>query len=179
MKPLVAFCKNIETGQWFEYDDSRVREIEESKLISIQAYLLFYIQKIDTERCKQGNQILLYQNNGTYNRVLNSINPGPIDSFDVTCSHGQLNPKLTKNSNIISIFLQVLPESEEFCEQLRNLYGEIGVFGILEGPEICSKCIEENEALKRKSQREDEEIQALDIGSNFNLQHMQPVKRSK
>ena len=172
----VAYCKNFETGQWFEYDDSRVREIEESELINIQAYLLFYIQKIDTERDKNRQEIIKIIQETTresntfvskqwYNRLLNSINPGPIDSFDVTCSHGQLNPKLIKNSNIISNFLQVLPESEEFCEQLRNSYGEIGGFGILEGPEICSKCVEEGEALKRRRQREDEEIQALDTAT--------------
>lgn len=171
----VAYCKNFETGRWYEYDDSRVREIEESDLINIQAYLLFFIQKSDTERDKVRQEIIKTiqstRNSSTfiskqwYNRFLNSINPGPIDSFDVTCSHGQLNPKLITNPKNISNFLQVLPDSEEFCEHLRNVYGEIGGFGILKNPEICSKCLEEAEILRRRRQKEDEEIQGLDTAT--------------
>lgn len=175
----VAYCKNFETGRWFEFDDSRVREIEESELLNIQAYLLFYIQKSDPERIKQRQEIIriieLTRKSNTfvskqwYNRLLNSNNPGPIDSFDVTCSHGQLNPKIITNSNDITNFLKFLPDSEEFCEQLINVYGEVGGkdfgHGILKGPEICKKCLEEAEALKKRRKKEEEEIQELDSAS--------------
>lgn len=172
----VAYCKNFETGKWLEFDDSRVREIDESELINIQAYLLFYIQKSDPERARHCQEFAktiegsrkssTFVSKQWYNRLLNSSNPGPIDSFDVTCPHGQLRPNLISSSKNISNFLKVLPDSDEFCEQLRNFYGELGGneagFGILKDPEICSKCIEEAEALNRRRKREDEEIQALD-----------------
>ena len=178
----VAYCRDLNTGKWFEFDDSRVREISESQLMNVQAYLLFYIQKSsDYERSKQRQEIIdqIIENQSEssntfvskqwYNRMLNSSNPGPIDSFDVTCAHGQLRPILVADMNNISSFLQAIPSTEEFCEQLRNFYGELGGsecgFGILNDPSLCEKCIEEAEAVQIRRSREDEGIRLLDTSA--------------
>lgn len=172
----VAYCRNLQSGRWFEFDDSRVREINEEDLMNTQAYLLFYIQRSDPDRVKQRHEIIKtisevknsrkFVSLQWFNRLLNSGNPGPIDSFDVTCEHGQLRPALFGTSANLRNFLHPLPYSEEFCGHLRNVYGELGGseggFGILNDPEICKKCIEEAEILKRRRRKEEEEIQELD-----------------
>lgn len=37
-----AMCKNFNDSKWYEFNDSRVEEIEEEKLVSEAAYVLFY-----------------------------------------------------------------------------------------------------------------------------------------
>lgn len=39
-----AYCKNSADGNWYYYDDERVRLIEESKVVTSNAYLLFYVR---------------------------------------------------------------------------------------------------------------------------------------
>ncbi len=172
----VAYCRNLNSGSWLEFDDSRVREISEQQLMNVQAYLLFYIQKSDSDRSKIRKDIIncianhsghsrAFVSKQWYNRLIYSGNPGPVDSFDVTCSHGHLRPNLITDSRSIPTFLKAIPDSEEFCEQLRTVYGELGENGVMIDPERCEKCLEEGEALKRRRFREDEEIQALDTSS--------------
>ena len=174
----VAYCRNLETGRWLEFDDSRVREISKAELMTVQAYLLFYIQKSEPDRERQRQDIVKSISNCVdssatafvskqwYNRLVNSSNPGPIDSFDVTCRHGQLRPTLFNESNCSTAsFLKGIPDAEDFLEQLRAGYGELGGFGILREPGRCEKCSEEAAALERRRNREDEEIQALDTAS--------------
>ena len=143
----VAYCRNLETGRWLEFDDSRVREISKAELMTVQAYLLFYIQKSEPDRERQRQDIVKSISNCVdssatafvskqwYNRLVNSSNPGPIDSFDVTCRHGQLRPTLFNESNCSTAsFLKGIPDAEDFLEQLRAVYGELGGFGILREP---------------------------------------------
>ena len=42
-----AYAKNWKLNKWFEYNDTYVSEIEESKLITKNAYVLFYCRKIE------------------------------------------------------------------------------------------------------------------------------------
>lgn len=177
----VAYCRDLANGRWLEFDDSRVREISESELLGVQAYLLFYIQKGEPDRERQRQDIIesiMGCNNSSafvskqwYNRLVNSVNPGPIDSLDVACSHGQLRPSLFSSDPKSSTcsFLKSIPDTEEFLEQLRAVYGELGGdeggFGILRSPRRCEKCLEEAVALKRRRNREDEEIQVLDTAT--------------
>lgn len=177
----VAYCRDLDTGRWLEFDDSRVREITESELMAVQAYLLFYIQKSEPDRERQRQEIIqsiaacsdssAFVSKQWYNRLVNSTNPGPIDSLDVACPHGQLRPTFFSNESTSSTcgFLKSVPDSEEFFEQLRAVYGELGGdeggFGILRSPRRCEKCLEEAAALERRRSREDEEIQALDTAA--------------
>ena len=45
----IAYCKcrDLETNEfrWFEFDDEQVESIEESKVVSDNAYMLFYAQQ--------------------------------------------------------------------------------------------------------------------------------------
>lgn len=45
----VAYCRNFETGNWLEFDDSRVRNVREEDIPSLQAYLLFYVRRSDRQ----------------------------------------------------------------------------------------------------------------------------------
>ena len=178
----VAYCKNFETGQWYEFDDSRVRVISEPELMAVQAYLLFYIQKSEPDRERQRQEIIKTISNCSdsstsafvskqwFNRLVHSSNPGPIDSFDVACPHGQLRPALFNESTRGTVnFLKGIPDSEEFFEQLRAVYGEMGGseggFGILNDPHRCERCLEEAAALKKRRSKEDLEIQVLDTAT--------------
>lgn len=176
----VAYCRNLQTGRWLEFDDSRVREISEAELMTKQAYLLFYIQRSEPDRLKQRTEIINaiseVENSSRFvslqwfNRLLNSGNPGPIDSFDVTCEHGNLKPSLFEGTTNIRNYLHALPDSEEFCDHMRNVYGELGAgseggYGILKDPVVCKKCIEEAEVLKRRRFDEGKAIQELDSSS--------------
>ena len=38
----IAYCKNKIENKWFEFNDSNVSEIDESKIVSSSAYVLFY-----------------------------------------------------------------------------------------------------------------------------------------
>lgn len=178
----VAYCKNAETGRWYEFDDSRVRVVSEEELMNVQAYLLFYIQKGEVDRERQRQEILKVINSCStgssafvskqwYNRLLNSSNPGPIDSFDVACPHGQLRPSLVNESTSggPASFLKSIPDAAEFIDHLRAVYGEMGGteggFGILKDPRRCEVCAEEAAALDKRRSREDEDIQALDTAT--------------
>ncbi len=39
------YCKDEDTGKWFEFNDSNVREVPESRIVSSSAYLLFYLRE--------------------------------------------------------------------------------------------------------------------------------------
>ncbi|OQR98273.1 ubiquitin-specific protease [Achlya hypogyna] len=44
-----AYAKNSVDGNWYSYDDDRVRLIEESKVVTSSAYLCFYVRKDMTD----------------------------------------------------------------------------------------------------------------------------------
>lgn len=92
----VAYCRNFETGNWLEFDDSRVRNVHEEDVMNVQAYLLFYmrrpdhgfnLQKVLSESSTLQSD-LVYVSKQWYNRLLTCGNPGPIDSYDLICPHG-------------------------------------------------------------------------------------------
>lgn len=169
----VAYCRNFATGKWTEFDDSRVREINDSELSAVQAYLLFYVQKTDPDRIKQQSDMIKricattescsstrFVSKQWFNRLLNCNNPGPIDSYDVICEHGNLRPKLPQDR---TAFLQALPSSEEFCELLKSTFGELGGFGgILVDPVKCEICVKEAAELEKRRSLEEAEVKALD-----------------
>ena len=37
-----AYCKNFMDGKWYEFNDNCVDQVQESSIISSEAYLLFY-----------------------------------------------------------------------------------------------------------------------------------------
>lgn len=41
-----AFCKNPETGKWYDFNDSSVSELDSTEdVVSSAAYVLYYIRK--------------------------------------------------------------------------------------------------------------------------------------
>ncbi|CAM9508555.1 unnamed protein product, partial [Heterosigma akashiwo] len=40
-----AYARNEETGKWYDFDDSHVEEIDESRVVTAAGYVLFYIRK--------------------------------------------------------------------------------------------------------------------------------------
>ena len=37
-----AYCKHFVSGQWYEFDDERVKKVDEEDIVSPNAYMLFY-----------------------------------------------------------------------------------------------------------------------------------------
>lgn len=127
---------NSNSGDWLEFDDSRVKSVpvEEINSTAIQAYILFYIQKSSDgekgiQRDKIIKEIMMNRNSLTddleddeneagssdcfvskqwFNRLVNSSNPGPIDSFDVTCPHGSKSKSKSKSFTFITFLLLYL-----------------------------------------------------------------------
>jgi ubiquitin carboxyl-terminal hydrolase 4/11/15 len=40
-----AYCKNSLTNKWYQYDDSRVSELQISSITTKDTYVLFYIRR--------------------------------------------------------------------------------------------------------------------------------------
>lgn len=40
-----AFCRNAEDGNWYEFDDSYVRQVPASSVVTEAAYVLFYMRR--------------------------------------------------------------------------------------------------------------------------------------
>ena len=44
-----AYCKNYRDGEWYEFNDSNVSIIEKKKVVSNNAYVLFYKKRRETK----------------------------------------------------------------------------------------------------------------------------------
>ena len=42
---ILSDARNIDTGSWYNYNDSRVSQISSSKISGTNAYILFYVKK--------------------------------------------------------------------------------------------------------------------------------------
>ncbi|CAG9821183.1 unnamed protein product [Phaedon cochleariae] len=104
-------CFALNSGQWYEFDDQCVTKVAADKVLTCEAYVLFY-QKAgpDADAVRERAEKML---EATAERVLGSpsecfkrtfvsrqwINrfyycsePGPIDNSDFLCQHGSFNP---------------------------------------------------------------------------------------
>lgn len=97
----VAYCRNLATDNWLEFDDCQVRNVHEEEVASVSAYLLFYMRRLDVAESAMRSRLVaetlasaagatgtVYVSKQWFNRLVCFGQPGPVDSFDVLCPHG-------------------------------------------------------------------------------------------
>jgi ubiquitin carboxyl-terminal hydrolase 20/33 len=165
----IAYCRNLVTGQWLEFDDSIVTVVSEEEVSKVQAYALFYSLVDWNARSEREEWIAtineadpkgtegVYVSREWYNRWLTMADPGPLDNGELVCSHGSLFcEKLVNPSDLV----QFIPTS--VYSALASRHGEISNMPPLKDPSNCQQCIDEEDALNARRKREEKDIQALD-----------------
>ena len=90
-----AFTKNHLTGKWYKCDDEFVDEMDETKLISSNAYILFYQRRHIERNIKPLLNVSLEDESERISHYWLSKyrflqKPGPISALTCMCEHGQL-----------------------------------------------------------------------------------------
>lgn len=169
----IAYCRNLASGQWIEFDDSNVTVVSEEEVSKVQAYTLFYalvdwnsrreredwvkqVSKVTPETCPDG----VFVSKEWYNRWLTMADPGPMDNSELACSHGGLHPE--KLVDPVEM-LQFLPL--DAYNYFVSRHGEVSNWAPLKSAKVCKKCIEEEEALDARRHQEGKDIQALDTSA--------------
>lgn len=169
----LAYCRNRQTGQWLEFDDSAVSVVSEEEVSRVQAYVLVYALvdwNARKEREEWAPQIAaavpgktkggVYVSRDWFNRWLTIADPGPLDHRSVQCIHGNLRPERLVDSEEL---LQFLPQNA--YDALASRHDEVSGLPPLTDCKVCRACLEEEELLDRRRKQEDADIQALDTST--------------
>ncbi|XP_018497104.2 ubiquitin carboxyl-terminal hydrolase 20-like [Galendromus occidentalis] len=106
MGHYICYAMNDCDGQWYEYDDVYVTQVEASTVANCEAYVLFYrkyseemlkrrlhtADLVDRSQCEHGGGPSFYISRRWVNRFNTFAEPGPIDNEDFVCCHGKLDP---------------------------------------------------------------------------------------
>ncbi|XP_033119161.1 ubiquitin carboxyl-terminal hydrolase 20-like [Anneissia japonica] len=153
-----AYAMNWLDGQWYEFDDTYVTEVNEKQVSSAEAYVLFYKKSSDeTVKMREKVQGLCYQQESLlhfyissqwFNKFQTFAEPGPITNNDFLCKHGGVPPC---KSAFVDELVTKVPQTVWDC--LQNRYGG--------GPAVthlrnCKTCQEELDNLKRRIAEERE-----------------------
>ena len=89
----VSYCKNYKNNNWYEFDDSRTRQISESQLLEKEAYILLYQRQIPEQREKfRTSEINALLPSYWCNLYYTVADPGTITQAYLLCSHNNLRP---------------------------------------------------------------------------------------
>ncbi|CAD8107209.1 unnamed protein product [Paramecium sonneborni] len=87
-----SYCKNKDTQKWYNFDDTKVREIKEKEVVSSDAYLLFYYKNcVDSyERQSElmrssikNSQVSLFKQSNVFEN--NNLNPSMKQGMNKLC----------------------------------------------------------------------------------------------
>ncbi|CAF1317555.1 unnamed protein product [Adineta steineri] len=146
------------SGQWYEYDDENVRQVDPATVQNAEAYVLFYRKKesnITTEKYETIRHLLsrdqeyllpFYISRSWINRLFYFAEPGPITNNDFLCKHGGVLPHYWSVINDL-----VCPVPESVWQYLSEKYDGSPVCNILYP---CRKCQLEDENLKCRQRLE-------------------------
>ncbi|XP_053380391.1 ubiquitin carboxyl-terminal hydrolase 20-like [Mercenaria mercenaria] len=156
-----AYCQNVFTEQWYEFDDQYVTEVDVSQVINCEAYVLFYRKQNDhmnslrqeaMELMSKGEPSLMhfFVSKQWINRFNTFAEPGPITNQDFLCPHGGVPP-----SKVEYIGDLVEPLTQSMWEFLHQRFGG--------GPSCnhlfpCTQCHKELERLRNRQKTELEEF---------------------
>lgn len=89
----IGYCNNYKNNTWYEFDDSRVRQIPESYIMDQEAYILFYQKSMPELRDKINSQDMCsYIPTYWLNKYITMSEPGPIYQKYLICAHNKLKP---------------------------------------------------------------------------------------
>lgn len=148
----ISYSKNYKTNKWFEFDDSRVSNLQLSQILEKEAYILFYQKKIPDprERILNNDQMSLLP---TYwlNLYKTLSDPGPISISYLICPHQNIRPQysLAQFTKVpVSQDLQIRQVFKCDSPQLRNI-------------EECESCLMEFSSFCVRAEMELELINEL------------------
>lgn len=152
-----SYCQNVNTEQWYEFDDQYVTEVDVSQVVNCEAYVLFYRKQNDNMNNVRQEAVHLMSKREPslmYFHVskqwLNKFNtfaePGPITNLDFLCTHGGVPPSQLE---YIGNLVEPLPQSLwEF------LHGRFGGGPACNHLFACVQCKEEQEKLRNRQKAE-------------------------
>lgn len=153
----IAYCQNVNNGQWYEFDDQYVTEVHETVVQNAEAYVLFY-RKSSEESIRERQKVValanmkepsllqFYISREWLNKFNTFAEPGPISNHTFLCQHGGIPPH---KYNYIDDLVVIVPQN--VWEYLYNSFGG--------GPAVnhlymCAICQVEIEALAKRRKTE-------------------------
>jgi len=95
-----AYCKNKDTGKWYNYDDSHVSETSENHLVTAAAYVLFYRRHTEGRRThildRSLSQSFAEEGRALKAKYHPSTNSGP-DEEEMECDEESQERKRSRN----------------------------------------------------------------------------------
>ncbi|KAG8141981.1 hypothetical protein E2320_006625 [Naja naja] len=153
----IAYCQNMISGQWYEFDDQYVTEVHETVVQNAEAYVLFY-RKSSEEAVRERQKVVslatmkepgllqFYISREWLNKFNTFTEPGPISNHTFLCSHGGIPPN---KYHYIDDLVVILPQN--VWEYLYNRFGGGPAVNHLY---VCSVCQVEIEALAKRRKME-------------------------
>ena len=157
-----AYCRNPGDGQFYHYDDSSVRLVDEATVAnSDSAYVLFYKKDANNDL----KQARIEVNHGLKKQTDDSViksyiatawltkfftmsQPGPIDNSSVMCRHGAVLP--CRAAHVSEL---VTPVSSQLYSYLHTRHGGSAAITSLA---VCSRCEEEE---RQEAEQKEFELQ--------------------
>lgn len=115
-----AYAINPFDNEWYEFDDSRVTQVEAAEVMAAEAFVLFYRKnnmgldplRVELQKRLQteadGLNVKYFVSKQWLNKLKNFAEPGPIDNSDFLCHHGGVLPQ---RSNYVYDLCEALPQS--------------------------------------------------------------------
>ncbi|XP_060586929.1 ubiquitin carboxyl-terminal hydrolase 20-like [Ruditapes philippinarum] len=156
-----AYCQNVLTEHWYEFDDQYVTEVDVNQVINCEAYVLFYRKQNDHMNSvrqeamelmnkREPSLMHFFVSKQWINRFNTFAEPGPITNQDFLCPHGGVPPSKTEYIGDL-----VEPLTQAMWEFLHQRFGG--------GPSCnhlfpCTTCHKELETLRNRQKTELEEF---------------------
>lgn len=149
----LAYCQNVISGQWYEFDDQYVTEVHETVVQGAEAYVLFY-RKSSEEAARERQQVValaalqepsllrFYVSREWLNKFNTFAEPGPITNHTFLCPHGGIPPH---KYHYIDDLVVILPQNV-----WEHLYNRFGGGPAVNHLYVCSSCQVEIEALAKR-----------------------------
>ncbi|XP_030063707.1 ubiquitin carboxyl-terminal hydrolase 20 isoform X1 [Microcaecilia unicolor] len=153
----IAYCQNVISGQWYEFDDQYVTEVHEMVVQNAEAYVLFY-RKSNEEAVRERQKVValaamketsllqFYISREWLNKFNSFAEPGPITNRSFLCAHGGIPPN---KYHYIDDLVVIVPQN--VWEYLYNRFGGGPAVNHLY---VCSICQVEIEALAKRRKTE-------------------------
>ncbi|CAK8674247.1 unnamed protein product [Clavelina lepadiformis] len=155
----ISYCKNPRNGNWYEFDDQYVTQVDASAVASAEAYVLFYSKVTSTEVIQGRENVVALQRSADRPALMRFYvslqwmvkfqtfaEPGPINNDYFVCPHGDVKPDL-----FADIGDRVCCVTEQVWHVMHERFGG--------GPSVshlqpCVTCIQESEILRKRRETE-------------------------
>lgn len=167
-----AYCLNYLNGQWYEFDDQYVTEVDVGQVQSCEAYVLFYkknsrkadaiCQRVAELESDATSSLMKFSVSKQWvSRFHSFAEPGPVTNTDFLCKHGGVPP--AKVGIIDDLIVEV---QQSTWELLHRTFGGGPACNHLYA---CKTCHSELERLRQRQQAEKEAFIQVSILTSTNV----------